>query len=430
MTDIKALIDQSPISKQQYTVIGLCMLMNILDGMDVLVISYAAPVLATEWAIAPEALGVVFSAALLGMVVGAALLGPVADSIGRRNMILTCVVIMGSAVLATAAAQTIWQLGVLRFISGLGIGGMLASIATLAAEYAPERQKNFLLSIVMSGYPLGATASGLVAAQVIPEFGWRAMFVVAGLASLATVPLVYLYLTESMDWLIRKQPRSALERLNTILAKMRYPECQVLPELREEARKNPIRSLFEDGRATMTLQLWVAFFLAFGTLYFLTAWIPNLASTTGLPVDLAIYAGTIFNLGAVFGIWLQGYISQIVGLKRGITAFFVAAAILMGVFGYLEADYMILLSLALIGFGVQGGFLGMYAVAARVYPTEIRSTGIGGAFSAGRIGAVVSPTVGGILAGLGLTMAHNFIVFAFPLLLICLVLIFLNSKEI
>jgi AAHS family 4-hydroxybenzoate transporter-like MFS transporter len=430
MTGIKTLIDQSPISRQQILVIVLCLLMNMLDGMDVLVISYAAPVLAKQWGIAPEALGVVFSAALLGMSAGALLLSPVADKIGRRKMILLCIVIMTIGILLTAVSQTIWQLGVLRFFSGLGIGGMLASTATLAAEYAPERRKNIFVSIVMSGYAIGATLFGVVAAHVIPAFGWRALFIVAGLTSLVTFPLVFAFMTESMDWLVKKQPKGALEKLNTILHKMRLPEIDALPEPGAEAHRNPLKALFEDGRSPLTIQLWVAFFLAFATLYFLTAWIPNLASAMGLPVDLAIYAGTVFNLGAAIGIWLQGWLSQYIGLKRAIIGFLLGTAVLMGVFGFLETGPVILTSLGLIGFGMQGGFIGMYTVAARVYPTEMRNTGVGGAIGAGRTGAIVSPVLAGVLVGIGLTPAQNFIAFAVPLLLVCVLIAYLRSKAI
>jgi AAHS family 4-hydroxybenzoate transporter-like MFS transporter len=430
MTGIKTLIDQSPISRQQILVIVLCLLMNMLDGMDVLVISYAAPVLAKQWGIAPEALGVVFSAALLGMSAGALLLSPVADKIGRRKMILLCIVIMTIGILLTAVSQTIWQLGVLRFFSGLGIGGMLASTATLAAEYAPERRKNIFVSIVMSGYAIGATLFGVVAAHVIPAFGWRALFIVAGLTSLVTFPLVFAFMTESMDWLVKKQPKGALEKLNTILHKMRLPEIDALPEPGAEAHRNPLKALFEDGRSPLTIQLWVAFFLAFATLYFLTAWIPNLASAMGLPVDLAIYAGTVFNLGAAIGIWLQGWLSQYIGLKRAIIGFLLGTAVLMGVFGFLETGPVILTSLGLIGFGMQGGFIGMYTVAARVYPTEMRNTGVGGAIGAGRTGAIVSPVLAGVLVGIGLTPAQNFIAFAVPLLVVCVLIAYLRSKAI
>lgn len=428
MTDIKTLIDRSSISRQQIVVISLCLLMNMLDGMDVLVISYAAPVLSKQWGIAPEALGVVFSAALFGMSAGALFLSPVADRIGRRRMILLCVVIMTAGILLTAMSQTIWQLGVLRFLSGLGIGGMLASTATLAAEYAPERRKNFFISIVMSGYPIGATIFGFASAHIIPAFGWRVLFVVAGLTGLVTLPLVYALMTESMDWLMKQQPRGALEKLNAILRKMELREMDTLPEPGGEARRNPLKALFEDGRGPLTVQLWVAFFLTFAALYFLTAWIPNLASAMGLSVGLAIYAGTVFNLGAAIGIWLQGFLSQYIGLKRAIVLFLFGTAILMGVFGFLETGPVILTALGLIGFGMQGGFIGMYAVAARVYPTEIRNTGVGGAIGAGRTGAIVSPTLAGVLVGMGLTPAENFIAFGVPLLMVCVLIGKLRSR--
>ena len=180
MSDIRKLIDSQPISGLQYTVIALCFLMNVLDGMDVLIISYAAPALATEWAISPEAMGWIFSAGLFGMTAGALVLAPLADYFGRRSLILFCLVVMSTGILLTAVAQNVTQLMALRFMSGLGIGAMLASAATMAAEYAPDRRKNLLVSIVLSGYPVGATVSGVVAASIIPEFGWRTMFTVAG----------------------------------------------------------------------------------------------------------------------------------------------------------------------------------------------------------------------------------------------------------
>ena len=164
MTDVRKLIDQSRISPLQYGVIAMCVLLNMLDGMDVLVISFAAPVLGKEWGIMPEALGIVFSSALLGMAIGAGFIAPWGDRIGRRKMVILCLGIIGSGILLTAAAQSILQLIVLRFISGAGIGAMLATTATVAAEFSPDRRRNLMVSIVMSGYPIGATLSGLVAA--------------------------------------------------------------------------------------------------------------------------------------------------------------------------------------------------------------------------------------------------------------------------
>ncbi len=399
----------------QYVVIGLCFLLNMLDGMDVLVIAFAAPALAAEWSIAPQALGVVFAAGTFGMVTGAMLLAPVADRIGRRRLILASIALIGVGVTLTAAAATVDTLLLLRFASGVGIGALLASTATIAAEYAPDRKRNFIVGFVLSGYTIGAFLSGLVAARIIPEHGWQAMFVVAGLLTLATLPLAWWLLPESPDFLVRVRPQGALERINAILRRMSLPPLAGLPEVDDVESAASVAALLRPARRASTLLLWVAFFMAFGTLYFLLSWIPELASATGLSLDLAIYAGAVFNLGAFFGICLQGWLSLTLGLERTIAGFMGLAALLMATFGLVTEPWLVLTLVGLIGFTVQGGFVGLYAVAARLYPAELRNTGIGWAIGLGRFGAVVGPLAGGLLISLGLGLAENFTVFAVPM---------------
>ncbi len=430
MNDIRELIDSRPMTGLQYTVIILCFLLNVVDGMDVLVISYAARTLATEWAISPEALGVVFSAGLFGMTAGALFLAPIADYLGRRTLILFCLVVMSAGILLTAYAQNITQLTALRFATGLGIGAMLASAATMTAEYAPDRRKNFLVSAVLAGYPVGATLSGVVAASIIPEFGWRTMFTVAGFATALAFPLVYLFLPESLNFLVKVRPANALEKANRILRSMGCSELSELPIAVAAAVRSKVSSLFAAGKNAPTLWLWLAFFMSFATLYFLLSWIPLLAASTELSPRLAIYAGAVFNLGAIFGILLQGYSSQVLGLRRAIGAFLVGAAGLMAVFGLVSGSVAVLALFGLIGFAVQGGFTGLYSVAARLYPTEVRTTGVGWAIGAGRTGAIIGPVLGGIFIGLGLSMSANFMIFAVPLVVAAVATALIRTAEI
>ncbi len=374
--------------------------MNMLDGMDVMVISYTAPAIAKEWNTLPTALGLVFSIGLLGMAVGAMFLAAQADRIGRRTMILLSAGLMGTCVLATVYASTVPELVFARFMSGLGIGSMLATTATLAAEYTPSRSKDFWVSFVISGYPVGAVLSGIVAAQIIPEYGWRAMFVVAGVTTLVTLPVIYFFLGESY---------------------------------RPTSTSWSVKGLFRTIPLTTTLLLWAALFLSFATLYFLTMWIPKLAANAGLPLSLAIYAGTVFNLGAFFGIITQGYLSARLGLQRVICGFLIATALLMVGFGFISGSALggptlRLVLFGLIGFGVQGGFVGMYSLAAKLYPTRIRATGVGWAVGAGRIGAVIGPMVGGLLISAGWSMSVNFIAFALPALAAGLVTLLIRTE--
>jgi MFS transporter, AAHS family, 4-hydroxybenzoate transporter len=425
------LIDNTKTTTLQLTTIFICFLMNMLDGMDVMVVSYAAPAIAKEWAISPQAMGSVFSAGLLGMTLGTLFIAPRADIVGRRTIILISALLMGSMVFATYLAQSVEQLLIFRFISGLGIGSMLASTATLTSEYAPTKTKDFWVSFAMSGYAIGAVVSGLAAAQIIPAYGWRAMFQTAGIATLLTLPLIYFFLAESLDFLLKKQPKGALKNANDILSKMNRETLISLPPLSlQKIEKPSVAALLTPERKMSTLQLWLALFLAFGSLYFLTTWIPKLASSAGLSMELAIYAGTVFNLGAWLGIMTQGYLSSLFGLKRTLFTFLTATAILMAVFGFFKGSSLILVIFGLLGFGIQGGFVGMYAVAARMYPTEIRSTGVGFAMSSGRIGGIVGPLLGGFLIGAGLSMTANFMIFALPTLLAGVAILLLKSKEI
>lgn len=426
----KTTTDSESISLVQYSTILVCFLMNILDGTDVLVISYSAPAIADSWSVSAEALGIVFSAGLAGMTLGALFLAPFADRIGRKKMILLSAVLMGTSIFLTSYTSSVSQLILLRLLSGIGIGSMLASTASLTAEYTPARTSNFWVSMVISGYPVGAVLSGLVAAEVVPAEGWQQLFRYAGLASFVTLPIIWFFLSESLEFYYKAQPSNALEKVNTILAKMKRPTLSALPAPTPKSKGIPVRGLLEKEYLKPTVQLWSALFLAFACLYFLTSWIPKLATNTGMSISLAIYAGTVFNVGAFFGILTQGYFSTRFGLKRTVGIFFVFTAIIMGTFWAFTGSDVILLIFGLLGFGLQGGFVGLYAVAARMYPTEFRTTGVGWAIGIGRLGGVIGPAVGGVLIGMGLTMSSNFLIFGIPTLLAGLVTFYLSSKKI
>ncbi|MFY7912037.1 MAG: MFS transporter [Emticicia sp.] len=426
----KALIDKNPMTALQYSTIFICFLMNMLDGMDVLVISYTAPAIAKAWDVSPQALGTVFSAGLFGMTIGTLFLAPFADKIGRKAIILISGIIMGVCIYLTSYATSITDLLIYRFISGLGIGSMLASTASLASEYTPNKTRDFWVSFVISGYPIGAVVAGLVAAKVIPTDGWQQMFRIAGIASMFSVPLILFFLSESIDFYLRTQPQNALEKLNKILAKMNIQPLESLPIIEKIKSKLPVDQLLKTDFKKPTLQLWAALFMAFAALYFLTSWIPKLAKDAGLSMELAIYAGTVFNIGAFFGIITQGYFSSKYGLKKTLGVILVLTGVLMASFGLFVGSDVILLILALLGFGIQGGFVGLYALSARLYPTEFRTTGVGWAMGAGRLGGIVGPMIGGLLIGAGLGIATNFLIFAIPALLSGLITAKIDSKEI
>lgn len=414
---LKSLLDEHPISALQYATIFVCFLMNMLDGMDVLVISYTAPSIAKAWGVGPEQLGTVFSAGLFGMTLGTLLIAPYADRIGRKNMIIFSAVLMGVSIFLTSYAKDVTQLLIYRFFSGLGIGCMLASTAALAAEYTPDKSRDFWVSFVVAGYPVGAFTSGLVAAKVIPAQGWEQMYVYAGGASLLAIPLIIFFLSESIEFYIKTHPSNALEKTNNILTRMGLSALSELPERAEKQAVIPIDKLLQGAYRKPSIQLWIALFMAFAALYFMTSWIPKLATDAGLSLELAIYAGTVFNIGAFFGIITQGFFSTRFGLKKTIGVILIATAVLMTSFGLFVGSDIILFIFGLLGFGIQGGFVGLYAFSARMYPTQFKTTGIGWAMGAGRLGGIFGPQLAGFLIGAGLSIGLNFAIFAVPALL-------------
>lgn len=415
---IRTLIDESELTGVQITVVAVCFFLNMLDGMDVLAISFAAPAIAQEWEITRQSLGVVFSAALVGMTAGALFLSPYTDVIGRRNMILVSLVLISAGMLATALAESIAMLIVLRFFAGLGIGSMLASMTSMVSEYAPDRWRNVFILVLHASYSIGAIAIGFVAAYMLPLHGWRPLFIVAGCASAVGIPLVWFFLPESLDFLTKKRPKNALERINKVLIRMGHAVLETLPSGHEEGGSVGLASILGDTFRQRTISLWLAFFMGFATLYFLLSWVVTLALEAGLALENAIWAGVCLNLGAFCGSVSLGFLSNRFGLTRVIGAFFLASAVFVIAYGTARVNVVLVLMLVfLLMYFVQGAFTGLYAVAARLYPTEIRTTGIGWAIGAGRLGAIFGPIVAGLLLGAGVTIGWTFAVYAVPMIL-------------
>jgi MFS family permease len=299
---------------------------------------------------------------------------------------------------------------------------MLASLTSLAAEYSSDKRRNLVIGFVLGGYPVGATLTGVLAAKLIPEYGWASMFIAGGLISTVLFPVIFVLLPESLQFLLHKRPPGALHETNRILKKLDYELLDSLPDLADKDSKQGdgsvagnIRSLMTQHMRNATIKLWASFFMAFFTLYFLMSWIPKIAEDSGLTQAQGAYSGAIFNFGSFFGIVTLGYISSTFGLRRSILLFMVLSAVLMILFGNIQLGVIFyMLVLFVLGFFVQGGFVGLYSVAARIYPMEIRTTGVGWGIGLGRFGAIISPSLGGIAIGMNMPVFLIFTLFAIP----------------
>ena len=427
-TNVRAALNRPQMSPFQLGTLLTCFAMTLLVGMDVLVIAFAAPSISESWNISPEALGVVFSGALAGITAGALFLAPLADRVGRRILILGCTALMGTGVLATAWAQSVSALIIFRIATGLGIGGLLVTVTTLTSEYAPDRSKDFWVSLVLAGYPIGAVLTGILTASLTQDNAWRMMFGITGVATLMAIPAALLLLAESLEFLITRRPKQALARINTIMERMHAPPLDVLPPPVEQPGRSMLKDLFCGPLRAWTPLLWVAFFMTFSSLYFLLSWIPKLITDAGMPRELGIFSGTVFNVGAFVGILSAGGLALRLGLQKTILLFLSGAALLMALFDFASGSALVLVMFGIIGFAVQGGFVGLYAMAARLYPTIVRSTGIGWSMGIGRIGAVVGPIAAGFLVANGATLATSFVVFALPCLVAGLATVAIRSR--
>ncbi len=304
-TGLQAQLDAQPISPLQWRVIILCWLVNMLDGFDLLAISFAAPAIAKAWQLAPQTLGVVFSSGLLGMMAGSLIFGPAADHIGRRRMIIFACLVLAISMLATAHANSVGQLMLLRGITGMAIGALLPSLNTLVAEYTPDRRKNLAISFMHVGYPIGGIAGGWLASQLIPTHGWPALFWLGGLFTLAIVPIIFFGLPESLHYLLQKNQPAAKAKAVKIARRMGLTIQSDILNIAakktnlDQASRQTLRTLLHRPWLAPSLALWTCFFLSNLTLYFLLNWTPSILTTAGLPASQAMRAGMLLNFGGV-----------------------------------------------------------------------------------------------------------------------------------
>jgi len=414
----------------QVLAVTICVVINMLDGFDVLVMAFTAPEIAAEWDLDPQSLGVLFSSGLFGMAAGSLFIAPLADRMGRRNIILICLVIISVGMLASAFTNSIFELATMRVITGLGIGGALASITTITAEYSSKRRQGFAISLVQVGYPIGATIGGTIAAVLIVQYGWRSVFIFGAICSALMIPMVLRFLPESLEYLITHQPKNALGKINSLLSKLGQPALEQLPEPKKQIDEevSGLFSIVSPELRVSTLLLWCAFFMVMMSFYFVLSWTPTLLTEAGLRIEQGISGAVLMNIGGIIGGTSLGFFASRFGAHRLTGLFMTCCAISMVVFGLLDGNLMVMLIVGfVIGYFVFGSMIGLYSIAPDLYHTSIRNTGMGWAIGIGRIGAIIGPSAAGFLLSRGWSGADCFIVFSLPMLVAMVAIISLNN---
>lgn len=384
-------------SALQVLAVAITVGLTALDGFDVLSISFASPGIAAEWGIDRAALGIVLSMELIGMALGSIVLGSVADRIGRRPTMLGCLVLMTAGMFMVTTVKQIPELEVWRFTTGLGIGGLLAASNAVAAEFANLRRRNLCVSLMAIGYPLGAVSGGLIVAQLLRGHDWRSVFYFGAAITAAFIPLVLL-MPESVHWLTQKQPAGALERINRALTRMGHAAIGALPEIPVEVRKGSVADIFAPGLIMTTVLCAVAYFFHIMTFYFMLKWVPKIVVDMHFPPSAAAGVLVWANVGGALGGTAVGLITQRVGLKQVTIAAMVLSTVMVILFGRSAPDLNELsLLCAAAGFFSNGVIIGLYAIFAQAFPTQVRAGGTGFAIGIGRGGSVLAPITAGFL---------------------------------
>ena len=403
--DPRQILATSKMGAFQIVAVGMCVLLNALDGFDVLAISFAAPGIAEEWGISRGALGVVLSMELIGMAVGSVVLGNVADAIGRRPTILFCVVVMAIGMFLAATATNITTLSAYRFFTGLGIGGVLAAVNAMVAEYSNLKRRALAVSIMAAGYPIGAVVGGTIASVLLVTYDWRSVFYFGAFVTAIFIPLVWVLLPESVEYLTQKRPAGALERINKTLKRMGHQTVSALPDIEVEKARAGIGRLFSRDLARITIILTIAYFAHIMTFYFLLKWIPKIVVDMGFSPSLAGSVLVWQSVGGATGAILFGILTQRFGLRALVIGCMLIGAALVVLFGSGQADLVQLSTVAgVAGFFINAAIVGLYALFAQSFPTEVRAGGTGFVIGVGRGGAALGPIVAGFLfeAGVGL----------------------------
>lgn len=404
-TDPREVIASSPMSRLQVIVVGITIALNALDGFDVLSISFASPGIAAEWGIDRAALGIVLSMELIGMAIGSVLLGGVADKIGRRPTILGCLVVMAAGMLMATTVRGLVDLSIWRIVTGLGIGGMLAAINAVAAEFSNSRRRHLSVSLMSIGYPVGAVIGGSVAAQLLQGNDWRSVFYFGAAVTSALIPVVYFVVPESVHWLARKQPAGALEKINGALARMGHPTTTQLPAIAADVRRRSVADIFAPAFAATTTIVTLAYFFHITTFYFIVKWVPKIVADFGFPPSSAAGVLVWANVGGALGGTVFGVLTQRYGVKALTIAVLLLSTVAVTLFGRTPADLQQLSFIcAVAGFCTNAGIVGLYAIIAQAFPTHVRAFGTGFTVGVGRGGSVLAPIIAGFLftAGYGL----------------------------
>ena len=414
------IIDARPFGAFQLLVFAVCFLIALMDGANIQTMGLSAPLIAADLKLGAAQLGPVFAGSEFGFMLGALAFGPLADRFGRKTILVFCTLLFGCASLATVHAASFPSLLLLRVVTGIGLGGAAPCFVSLTTEYVAERLRARVAALLWAAIPAGGVIAGFLGSQLIPAYGWKAMFYVSGGVPVLAALLVVLLVPESIRFLLStgrqgRRTERILARLgmrDTATDGVRYVTHEV------ETRGLPLSLLFRDGRSSFTSLLWLAMFLNFLALIAVLAWTSTLLRSVGMSVADASIVMAWNNVGGMIGVAAAGKLMEKLGTYRFLAAVLATGALVVAATGIAAPDTTLCsICSGLAGLFVGGATSGLIAIAAMGYPTAIRSTGVGWALAAGRLGGATGPLLVGALVAGGHGVAQTFGLIGVPALL-------------
>jgi MFS transporter, AAHS family, 4-hydroxybenzoate transporter len=418
--DVSRFIDERKMNRFNAKVVIFCFFIILMDGYDIGALAYAGPELVKQWGLTSmKALGTAFSAGLFGILFGSPVFGYLGDRFGRSKAIAISCLTIGIFSLATMWARSLDELFYLRFLTGIGIGGMLPNTIALNAEFAPKRFRATMIIIMFTGITFGGAVPGPVAAWLVPSYGWPVLFLLGGAIPIVVGIGAAIWLPESIKYLAVRGDRQAaiaktLRAMNADAAFGASTQFVVADE--PVYRTFWPNQLFADGLHFITPLLWLLFICNLMSFYFVNSWLPTVLTSANIPVSDAAWATSLFQIGGTIGGLALSRPLDKFGLAPVCILFAMAFAV-APLIGYAKQPEVLLMAVVfLAGFALLGVQFGLNAASAMIYPTSIRSNGSGWAFGVGRFGSVTGPIVAGVLIDMKLSIEHLFLFLAVPLL--------------
>jgi MFS transporter, AAHS family, 4-hydroxybenzoate transporter len=426
--DVIDLIDRHPVGGFQIGVLILCMLVAALDGFDTQAIGYTAPAIAGVLKLPMAQFGQVGSAGLVGAAIGALSFGPAADLLGRKWFMILATIVFAVFSFMTARVASLEHLLAYRFFAGLGLGGATPAFLAMGAELAPKRLRDVFVTVLFAAFPAGGLVGSLTSAWIIPAFGWQSVFYVGTVAPLVVAVALALWLPESVRFLLARNIRQDDVRrtLERIMPGKLPPKAEFVAAPDATRQGAPVTHLFTEGRAIPTVLLWVPFFMVFMILVTVTFWTPAVLNSVGFSLSSAALIVGLNNFGSICASAMSGWFVHRFGAYRILLPTSIIGGLCLAWFGQATSSVLTLgIASLLAGFFVGGTGTGLIALAAGMYPTAIRSTGIGWAMGMGRVGQFFGPFLTGLLVGLGWKVGGIFYATAVPCFIAGLFLLFL-----